>query len=96
MRKGDLVQTGDGYYGIIVGERIVFLGNGCEEVMDEEAWSKLQVLPINIKVLGPRVPECLATSNFLDLIEGRAPCQTICQTTPDFVIGGFPSNTKRA
>lgn len=69
MRIGDLVQTGDGYYGIIVGERDVMLGNGCQEIMDDEAWSKLQVLPIHVNHEG-------AVSNFDALVECRAPCQT--------------------
>ena len=69
MRKGDLVQTGDGYYGIIVGERDVMLGNGLQEIMDNEAWSKLKVLPINLNHEGG------AVSNFDALVECRAPCQ---------------------
>ena len=69
MRIGDLVQTDDGYYGIIVAEHEVMLGNGCQEIMDDEAWSKLHVLPININHGGD------AVSNFDALVEGRAPCQ---------------------
>ena len=70
VKHGDLVQTEDGYYGIVVGERDVLLGNGCQEIMDDEAWSKLQVLPINVFHEG-------AVSNFDILVDGRAPCQEI-------------------
>lgn len=72
MRIGDLVQTGDGYYGIVVAEREVMLGNGCQEIMDDEAWSNLRVLPINVYQEGTG-----AVSNFDALVEGRAPCQQL-------------------
>ena len=48
MQQGDLVLTEDGYYGIVVGSRDVFLGNGCQEILDDEAWAKLRPLPINV------------------------------------------------
>ena len=48
MQQGDLVLTEDGYYGIVVGSRDVFLGNGCQEIFDDEGWAKLRPLPINV------------------------------------------------
>ncbi len=71
MRRGDLVVTADGYYGIVVGEREVFLGNGLQEIMIPEDWPRLKVLPINVN------HEDGAVSNFDALVEGRAPCQAM-------------------
>jgi hypothetical protein len=44
-RKGDLVITEDGYYGIVVRDDTVLLANGLEEVFDDLA--DLKVCPIN-------------------------------------------------
>lgn len=69
-KKGDLVQTEDGYYGIIVDDHVVLLGNGCEEKMIPEQWNQLKRLPLNIFQEG-------AVANFVELIESRAPCQEL-------------------
>jgi hypothetical protein len=70
MRRGDLVLTEDGYYGILATDNSVFLGNGCEEIMDAKQMAALKVMPINVFHEG-----VTAASNFLDLVENRAPCQ---------------------
>lgn len=53
----------------------MLLGNGCQEIMDDEAWAKLKALPINVQ------HETGAASNFDLLIEGRAPCQMVDPAT---------------
>lgn len=53
-------------------ENSVFLGNGCEEVLDDEEIKRLRIVPINIYHEG-----VTAASNFLDLVENRAPCQAM-------------------
>lgn len=70
FRRGDLVLTDDGYYGIIVTEDSVLLGNGCEEILDDLQISRLKQLPINVSF------DC-GVSNFLELIENRTLCQEI-------------------
>jgi hypothetical protein len=56
----DLVQTPDGYFGIVVAENEVFLGNGLQAVMRPEEFAQLRVCPIT--------PEGAAPSNFFELI----------------------------
>jgi len=46
-RKGDLVVTEDGYYGIVINDDTVLLGNGLEQILDYEGMAELKVLPIN-------------------------------------------------
>ncbi len=70
LRRGDLVLTDDGYYGIMVKDNEVFLGNGCQEILDAEAITRLRQVPINIFHEG-----VTATSNFLDMLESRTPAQ---------------------
>ena len=67
MQLGALVLTEDGYYGIVVGHREVFLGNGLQEVLDDQAWNAyaLRPLPINVNHDG-------GFSNFLELFERSA------------------------
>lgn len=48
MQQGALVLTEDGYYGIVVGRRDLFLGNGLQEVLDDRAWDALRPVPINV------------------------------------------------
>ena len=62
MQLGALVLTEDGYYGIVVGHREIFLGNGLQEVFDDQAWNALRPLPINVNHEG-------GFSNFLELLE---------------------------
>lgn len=62
MQQGALVLTEDGYYGIVVGRRDVFLGNGLQEVLDDRAWEALRPLPININHEG-------GVCNFRELLE---------------------------
>jgi len=62
VRIGDLVMTDDGYYGIIVADHEVFLGNGCQQIMDGDAWSKLQSISLNIYQAG-------VTANFAELMD---------------------------
>lgn len=69
-KKGDLVQTDDGYYGIVVDDHVVFLGNGLEEQMNDESWNALKPVGINVFQEG-------GVSNFDALVEGRAPCQDL-------------------
>ena len=89
MRKGNLVRTADGYYAIVVGDHLVFLGNGCEEVLDDEAWAKLEALPLNIFQTDS------AVSNFLELIEGRAPCQVMEGPDVSIEADNFPRPAHR-
>ena len=65
MQLGALVLTEDGYYGIVVGHREVFLGNGLQEVLDDQAWNALRPLPINVNYEG-------GASNFLELLQKEA------------------------
>ena len=65
MQLGALVLTEDGYYGIVVGHREVFLGNGLQEVLDDQAWNALRPLPINVNHEG-------GFGNFLELLERSA------------------------
>ncbi len=62
MQLGAFVLTDDGYYGIVVGHRDLFLGNGLQEVLDDQAWDALRPLPINVNHEG-------GTSNFLELLQ---------------------------
>ena len=64
MRLGNLVLTEDGYYGIVVGHREIFLGNGLQEVLDDQAWAKLRPLPINVNHES-------GTANFGELLDER-------------------------
>ncbi len=64
LSVGDLVLTEDGYYGIVVGRRDVFLANGLPEVLDDSAWAKLRPLPINVCHVS-------GTANFGELLDGR-------------------------
>jgi hypothetical protein len=65
MQLGALVLTEDGYYGIVVGHREIFLGNGLQEVLNDQAWNALRPLPINVNHEG-------GFSNFLELLERSA------------------------
>ena len=65
MQLGAFVLTEDGYYGIVVGHREIFLGNGLQEVLDDQAWNALRPLPINVNHEG-------GFSNFLELLERSA------------------------
>ena len=65
MQLGALVLTEDGYYGIVVGRRDVFLGNGLQEVLDDLAWASLRPLPINVNHES-------GISNFLELLQKEA------------------------
>ena len=69
VRKGALVRTEDGYYGIVVGDRNVFLANGCEEVLDDYAWSQLILMPLNIFDING------ASASFVELVENRTVSQ---------------------
>ena len=63
MQQGDLVLTEDGYYGIVVGSLDVFLGNGRQEILDEEAWEA-----------APIADQCLHESggaNFAELLRAE-------------------------
>ena len=62
MQQGALVLTEDGYYGIVVGRRDIFLGNGLQEVLDDRAWEALRPLPINVNHEG-------GVCNFRELLE---------------------------
>lgn len=68
-KNGDLVRTEDGYYGIVVDRRDVFLGNGTQLVLDDMGWAMLTVLPLSIFIAGA------PAANFLELVENRAPIQ---------------------
>ncbi len=59
---GDLVQTQEGYYGIVAGENEVLLGNGLSQRMIPEEFCTLRILPLNIFQDG-------GSSNFAELIE---------------------------
>ena len=62
MQQGVLVLTEDGYYGIVVGHRDVFLGNGLQKVLDDRARDALRPLPINVNHEG-------GVCNFRELLE---------------------------
>jgi hypothetical protein len=69
LNRGDLVRTSDGYYGIVLEVRVVLLGNGLEQVLDEQEWAACVAMPITpYETNGP-------TANFLEMLDGRTPTQ---------------------
>lgn len=65
VRKGDLVLTADGYYGIVISteDRWVFLGNGLTMVLDHTQFAALKALPMTVDGIG--------SANFVEIVEGR-------------------------
>lgn len=70
LQLGDLVLTCDGYLGIVVGQRDVFLGNGCQAVLSDDEFAALTPLPINTYR-----SQGMPTANFLELLECRTTAQ---------------------
>jgi hypothetical protein len=68
-KRGDLVVTNDGYYGIVLTESIVALSNGCEAVLSPDEFRRLTILPLKRPVGDIR--ESQGVASFIELVEGR-------------------------
>ena len=54
IKQGRLVVTPDGYFWIVtsVTDRTVYCGNGCDTVIPEVDWPRLQTLPMKVGETG--------------------------------------------
>lgn len=68
-KRGDLVVTPDGYYGIVTSDDTVALSNGCEAVLEPDEFKRLTTLPLKRPVGG--IQDSHSVANFIELVEGR-------------------------